>query len=327
MTTDLRLEQARAWLPGVLKAPVEVDKLAGDASFRRYFRVQSAGQNYVLMDAPPAHEDVQPFLAVRDWFEKSGLRVSRLVAADINQGFLLLEDFGDVTWATYRTAGGEMKPLFADALRQLHLLQASAPGFDLPEFDVPRMRRECDLYLDWYLPRVAGIEPSTAERSAFHEALTAALEKLAALPKVPVHLDYHCRNLMLPAGELPLGQIDYQDAVSGPLTYDLASLLYDCYQDYPEEERRHWSRAFFEGLPQPLSSAFDGFEQWHRSLRLTALQRHIKAIGIFARLAYRDGKHQFLDEIPLTRKHLLEEMAALGISHVDMPLLFSGQMP
>ena len=322
MTADARLLEAEGWLREVLSAAVEIRKLAGDASFRRYFRVHLGGQSYVLMDAPPAHEDVKPFLAVRDWFEKGGLRVSRLIAADIEAGFLLLEDFGDVTWATHRAAGSEMPSLFEDALRQLHLLQASAPGFELPAFDVARMRRECDLYLDWYLPRVAGSEPTETERSAFHASLTDTVTTLAGLPAVPVHLDYHSRNLMLPDGALPLGQIDYQDAVSGPVTYDLASLLYDCYQDYPEEERRQWSRLFFDGLPPSISGFFSDFETWHRLLRLTALQRHIKAIGIFARLAYRDGKHQFLDEIPLTRQHLLEEMRELGMTSDDFPLLF-----
>ena len=322
MTADPRLAQAQSWLNEVLPQPAEIRKLAGDASFRRYFRVHAGGQSYVLMDAPPAHEDVKPFLAVRAWFERSGLRASRLVAADIEAGFLLLEDFGDVTWATHRAAGGDMLPLFEDALRQLHLLQGSEPGMTLPPFDVARMRRECDLYLDWYLPRVAGREPAEAERSVFHASLTDTVTTLAELPAVPVHLDYHSRNLMLPNGALPLGQIDYQDAVTGPVTYDLASLLYDCYQAYPEDQRRHWSRLFFEGLPPAISGFFDGFEAWHRLLRLTALQRHIKAIGIFARLAYRDGKRQFLDEIPLTRRHLLEEMGELGMTSDDFPLLF-----
>ena len=322
MTADPRLAQAEAWLPGVLAASAEVSKLAGDASFRRYFRVHAGGESYVLMDAPPTHEDVRPFLAVRGWFEQAGLRASRLIAADIEQGFLLLEDFGDVTWASFRVAGGNMQPLFYDALRQLHMLQASDPGMTLPMFDVARMRRECDLYLDWYLPKVAAVNPNETEREAFHEALSEALATLAGLPAVPVHLDYHSRNLMLPGGSLPLGQIDYQDAVIGPVTYDLASLLYDCYQDYPEEERRNWSQLFFEGLPPSISGFFGGFEEWHRLLRLTALQRHIKAIGIFARLAYRDGKRQFLDEIPLTRRHLLEETGELGMTSDDFPLLF-----
>jgi len=306
----------------VLGEGVVIRPLAGDASFRCYFRIQYGNQFYVLMDAPPQHEDVRPFLAVRLWFEQAGLRVSALKAEDQRLGFLLLEDFGDQSWASFRASGGEMKPLFEDALSQLHLLQASLPGMDLPLFDVARMRRECDLYLDWYLPKVAGNSPSEKERSAFHAALSDALNRLAALPRVPVHLDYHSRNLMLPSCGVPLGQIDYQDAVMGPVTYDLASLLYDCYQDYPEDERLYWSRIFFEALPKQHSACFDDFDAWHQTLRLTALQRHIKAIGIFARLAYRDGKTQFLDEIPLTRKHLIEEMKALNISSEAIPVLF-----
>ncbi len=322
MVVNDRAQARQSWLQQVLGDGVIIHPLAGDASFRCYFRIQRGEHSYVLMDAPPQHEDVRPFLAVRAWFERSGLRVSTLRAENQTLGFLLLEDFGDVSWASFRAAGGEMKVLFDDALRQLHLLQASEPGMELPRFDVARMRRECDLYLDWYLPKEVGKVPHHVERDSFHDALSESLEKLAALPRVPVHLDYHSRNLMLPNSHTPLGQIDYQDAVMGPPTYDLASLLYDCYQDYPEDERKYWSRSFFEGLPEQLSAAFDGFEGWHHCLRLTALQRHIKAIGIFARLAYRDGKTQFLDEIPLTRKHLMEEMSALNISVNDLPLLF-----
>jgi len=323
VTNKNRAQRRQHWLQAQFGNAFEIRPLAGDASFRCYYRITSAGRRYVLMDAPPPHEDVYPFMAVRDWFEQAGLRVSQLVAADRQQGFLLLEDLGDETWAIYRTSGGDMQPLFEDALRQLHLLQASSPPVALPEFDVPRMQRECDLYLDWYMPHIAGKSPSSQEQTVFHAALLPILNQLADLPRVPVHLDYHSRNLMLPDGTCPLAQIDYQDAVTGPMTYDLASLLYDCYQDYPEEERRHWSRIFFEALPEHLSGYFDNFDTWHHILRLTALQRHIKAIGIFARLAYRDGKTQFLEEIPLTRKHLHDEMRALNITELTAPLLYA----
>lgn len=321
MVSNERAAARLNWLQNVLGEDVSIRPLAGDASFRCYFRIESHQQHYVLMDAPPEHEDVRPFLAVRSWFERAGLRVSKLHAHSESLGFLLMEDFGDETWASFRAGGGEMEPLFEDALRQLHLLQASDPCVELPLFDVARMRRECDLYLDWYLPRVAGLTPEQDERRAFHEALGEVLATIAALPRVPVHLDYHSRNLMLPQGTLPLGQIDYQDAVTGPVTYDLASLLYDCYQDYPEIDRKQWSRLFFEALPEALSAPFSGIDDWHRAVRLTAMQRHLKAIGIFARLACRDGKTQFLDEIPLTRKHLHEEMRFLGMKPADFPLL------
>jgi len=319
--TDRQIAR-EVWLKQQLGETYTVAPLAGDASFRRYFRVRHDDKVYVLMDAPPPHEDVRPFLAVLDWFEDAGLRVSALYAKDVGQGFLLLEDFGDITWSSHKTTGADLTPLFEDALRQLHLLQASKPSFALPLFDMARMRRECDLYLDWYLPHVAGVIPTERQRTDFHQSLTAILQMIEALPQVPVHLDYHSRNLMLPAGLLPLGVIDYQDAVQGPVTYDLASLLYDCYQDYPEAERLMWSSRFFAALPATSASAFASPQDWHHKLRLTALQRHIKAIGIFGRLAHRDGKLQFLDEIPLTRKHLQEEMAALGMSEAAFPLLY-----
>jgi len=318
-----RSESRQQWLEKILAAGFSIEPLAGDASFRCYFRVlMHDGTSWVLMDAPPEHEDVKPFLAVRRWLERAGLRVSSLCAKDLQLGFLLLEDFGDITWAQRRVQGADICPLFEDALRQLHVLQQSKPGMELPIFDVARMQRECALYLDWYLPKVAGIEPDEAGRNAFQASLLPLLQSIEALPAGPVHLDYHSRNLMLPADGLPLAVIDFQDAVHGPVTYDLASLLYDCYQNYPESERLLWSQRFFASLPDSVQQAFTDADDWHRKLRMTALQRHIKAIGIFARLAYRDGKKQFLDEIPLTRRHLRDEMAALSMHEKDYPLLF-----
>jgi len=306
--SDARLEKAKVWLTSVMAGTFEIRPLSGDASFRRYFRAHSEQTSWVLMDAPPEKEDTTPFLNVLAWLKQAGLRVPYLQALDRQQGFLLLEDFGDVTWARYIECGGDLQTLFEDALNQLHILQTSKPSVILSNFDIARMQRECDLFLDWYLPKVCDIELSDTERDAFHVGMAPSLKILAALPQVPVHLDYHSRNLMLPKDGLPLGVIDFQDAVQGHITYDLASLLYDCYQDYPESIRHQWSASFFNALPATQQSHFAHVENWHQALRLTALQRHIKAIGIFSRLAYRDGKMQFLNEIPLTRKHLLEEI-------------------
>lgn len=322
---DQRLKAGTRWVTSRLGDGCEITTLAGDASFRRYFRVVQGSKCFVLMDAPPDKEDVTPFLDVRSWLSDAGLKVPLLFHEDRELGFLLLEDFGDITWALHLDSGSDESPsidqLFIDARSQLKALQASTPSISLPLFDVARMQRECDLYLDWYLPRVAAYLPTDNEREIFHAAMLPVLEALTALPQVPVHLDYHSRNLMLPDGGVPLGIIDFQDAVSGPVTYDLASLLYDCYQNYPEMQRREQSRLFFESLPEHLKSVFNDFEAWHHALRLTAMQRHIKAIGIFSRLAYRDGKVQFLDEIPLTRLHLQEEMKALGMDGSEFSLL------
>lgn len=320
---DTRAVSRQRWIQSVLGEGFHIEPLAGDASFRRYFRIhKDSTHSFVLMDAPPEHEDVEPFLAVRSWLEGAGLRVSHLHAEDRSLGFLLLEDFGDRTWATHCLQGADMKPLFDDALRQLQVLQQGCVDIELADFDMMRMHRECDLYLDWYLPKVAGMTPTQQQRKDFHGKLQPWLQTLQDLPFVPVHLDYHSRNLMLPPNGLPLAIIDFQDAVVGPVTYDLASLLYDCYQDYPEDERLRWSASFFAILPNDIRQAFANFDDWHRKLRMTALQRHIKAIGIFSRLAYRDGKRQFLDELPLTQRHLKDEMSALGMNEQEYPLLF-----
>lgn len=321
---DKRRELAHDWAEQLLGCACTISPLAGDASFRRYFRLACEGKSYVLMDAPPEREDVEPFIAVLGWMAEAGLRTPELLAEDRAQGFLLLQDFGDITWAAHLKGGGNIAPLMVDALHQLGLLRDARPTGQLPVFDVGRMRRECDLYLDWYLPHVADHTPPDEEREDFHAALQPYFEELAGLPRVPVHLDFHSRNLMLPADSLPLGVIDFQDAVMGPLTYDLASLLYDCYQDYPEAMRRTLSQTFFDALPATLSDRFAGFDDWHRLLRLSATQRHIKAIGIFARLAFRDGKRQFLDEIPLTRRHLRDGLSALAIEDGRLSLLCMG---
>jgi len=318
---DIRRISAHRWATAVLGGDCAIQPLAGDASFRRYFRIKHQRKTLVLMDAPPEKEVLSPFLSIRHWLETAGVRVPHLVAEDITQGFLLLEDFGDMTWTAYLEDHPDPSLLLQDAVRQLGLLQSQAPDFDLAIFDEMRMHNECDLYLDWYLPHVAAYKPSADECRGFHDALSPLLADIAALPHIPVHLDYHSRNLMLPADGLPLGVIDFQDAVMGPATYDLASLLYDCYQDYSEDMRRVWSLRYFELLPHELKTFFTDAAAWHRVLRVTALQRHIKAIGIFSRLAYRDGKRQFLGEIPLTRKHLRDEILALGIKMDKHPLL------
>ncbi|OIP99347.1 MAG: hypothetical protein AUK35_07305 [Zetaproteobacteria bacterium CG2_30_46_52] len=313
--TDARLSQASAWIKNQETfSNCQITLLAGDASFRRYFRLTDGANSYVLMDAPPEKEDTTPFLRVSAWMQAAGLRTPQVLSQDQSLGFLILEDFGDETWSLYFQSGKAIKPLFKDALQQLHKLQTHAALPEFPLFNIKRMQTEINLYLDWYLPFVAKHTPTESERQTFHDALLPILTSIHALPKAGVHLDYHSRNLMVPSHGLPLGVIDFQDAVFGPITYDLASLLYDCYQDYDETIRRHWSENFFTQLPLEHKAYFSNdFNIWHQALRRTALQRHIKATGIFARLAYRDHKLQFLTEIPLTQKHMADELTALEL--------------
>ncbi|MDX8409091.1 MAG: phosphotransferase [Mariprofundales bacterium] len=313
--TDRRQQQVAAWLGRVLGSGVELAPLAGDASFRRYFRALRRGERWVVMDAPPEKESVAPFLAVRSWLDRIGMRVPALIAVDEEAGLLLLEDLGDTTWAKALEAGNAVEPLFDDALRQLHLLHAAdASALNLPPFDKARMERECALYLDWYLPNIVGKSMRSGERAQFFVALEPLLDRIVNLPQVPIHLDFHSRNLMLVNDAPPLGVIDFQDACIGPLGYDIASLIYDCYQDYDTKLAYSVSVAFYAQLPQGWRRQFADAEAWHASLLATSLQRHIKVCGIFSRLAFRDGKRQFLDNLPQTRRHLACELDALGTS-------------
>ncbi|MDQ6950959.1 MAG: phosphotransferase [Mariprofundales bacterium] len=326
--TDTRNQCIAHWVDRVLGQGVLLTPLAGDASFRRYLRAQrgegTGSERWVVMDAPPAKESVVPFLQVRRWLESLDLRVPALVAADEAVGLLLLEDFGDTTWAQARDQGRAVAPLFADAVRQLHLLQAGdASALHSPCFDHARMARECALYLDWYLPFVAQREVDARFRANFFAALEPLFEQIARIPQAPVHLDYHSRNLMLPDDAVPLGVIDFQDACLGPITYDLSSLIYDCYQDYGLTQPLAVSEGFYHALPARFHSAFADAEAWHQALLATSLQRHIKVCGIFARLAFRDGKTQFLQALPQTRRHLLFELDALEMTDaLRAPLAF-----
>ncbi len=315
-----REERLWHWLTNALPGETfRLEALAGDASFRHYSRViRERGETLILMDAPPPQEDVRPFLQRAEALRQAGVRTPQVLAQHEQQGFLLLEDFGDTTWAKAVGEGHELAPLLHDALRQLHALQSIPASVyrHWPAFDSERIRRECSLWTDWFLPCIRKQPLTATRRQQTLNEMAAIFLPLTTLPQVAVHLDFHSRNLMLPSSGLPLGVIDFQDAVAGPVTYDLASLLYDCYQHYPEPLRHEWSLRFFHQLPRALQAAFDDATHWHRMLQLTAWQRHFKAIGIFARLAYRDGKQQFLAEIPLTCQHMQQELE-----------VFSGIMP
>jgi len=323
---DLRLQLASRWLQEVLGEGVQITPLAGDASSRRYFRVVQSNQCWILMDAPPPANAVEPFVRIGDWLMAGGVRVPKLVAKNSAEGLLLLEDLGDVTWAEALTQGDPVEPMMADAMGQLLLLQAlDGSGVALSRFDTARMERECALYVDWYLPHVRGQRVSERDRVGFFSALSPLFSRITNQPQVAVHLDYHSRNLMLPASGLPLGVIDFQDACVGPIGYDVSSLIYDCYQGYGATKADGWSRDFYAMLPKKQRGFYHDWEDWHHALLITSLQRHIKVCGIFVRLAQRDGKAKFLQSLPQTRAHLMHEMDVLAgaVTHLHPWLLDS----
>lgn len=293
-----REEAIHAWLSHQLAGcAYTLAPASSDASFRRYWRVVRAdGESAILMDAPPAHEDIRPWLRVQKEFAAAGLKVPEVFAHDVEQGFVLLADFGDRTYLAALAAGEDADRLYREALAALVRLQlASRPGV-LPEYDRRLLLTELELFPEWYLGRHLGLALSAEERNLLARLFETILAVNLGEPKVFVHRDYHTRNLM-PIAEGP-GVIDFQDAVYGPLSYDLVSLLKDAYVAWDEEITldwliRYWEQAKKAGLP--VDPDFGAF---YRAYEWMGVQRHLKVLGIFARLKHRDGKEAYLADMP-----------------------------
>ena len=312
---DNRLQLLTRWvrqIPGFSAAsPTPV---SGDASFRRYFRVWKdvpGGQPapFIVMDAPPEHEDCVPFVAIARHWHQHGIAVPAIAAEDLEQGFLLLEDLGDLLMLT-ALEQGDADTLYRAALDEL----ASIAGLDdpadypLPAYDQALLDREMALFPDWLLEKHLGLELGNQERALLDTAFGLLRESALAQPEVTVHRDYHSRNLLVRDSQTVPGVIDFQDAVRGPITYDAVSLLKDCYVRWPEQRLASWLEHFRNASQQAgLHRAdADTFRQW---FELMGMQRHLKAAGIFARLAIRDGKTGYLADIPRTVSYLRDASA------------------
>jgi len=307
---DARLEQLARWLSG-LSNPAGLDPrslrpASSDASFRRYFRVDAgaAGASFIAMDAPPPREDCRPFVQVAALMAAAGVATPRIVAHELDQGFLLLQDFGDTTYADaqLRDPAGTARR-YDDALRCLVRLQGADPGPALPAYDAPRLLAEMRLFPEWYVARHLGAALSAAEHQSLEAVFGQLVDAALAQPRVLVHRDFHCRNLMVLPGPDNPGVLDFQDAVLGPVSYDLVSLLRDAYVEWPEAQQidwaaRYWDLARGAGIALPLR--FDAFWQ---DLEWMGLQRSLKVLGIFARLYHRDGKSRYLADLPLVLRH------------------------
>lgn len=307
MTGDQRLLELTAWLHRQLGASVSLRPASADASFRRYFRVFGADQTWIAMDAPPAREDCRPFIAVARAMHRAGLHVPRVLAQNLSDGFLLLDDLGDRQYLRELQASN-VEQLYGDALQALLHLQAATPMHrELPPYDAHLLKNELSLFTDWYLGRHLALRLSGPEADTVEQAMALLIRAALEQPLVWVHRDYHSRNLMLVSDNNP-GILDFQDAVLGPITYDLVSLLRDCYIQWPDARVRRWALAYRLRLQDARllgdAVAEDTFLRW---FDLMGAQRHLKAIGIFARLWHRDGKPGFLSDIPRTFAYLLAE--------------------
>jgi N-acetylmuramate 1-kinase len=293
---DERLESLRIWLAGSLDgAAFSLAPASADASFRRYFRVTLSEKSLIAMDAPPEREDCRPFVKVARLMAEAGVHVPQVLAGDVDRGFLLLSDLGATTYLkALNDANADV--LFGDAITALVAWQrASRPGM-LPPYDRALLQREMDLFPEWYVSRHLGVALSPAQHETLARINGLLADSALAQPPVYVHRDYMPRNLMLSTPNP--GVLDFQDAVYGPLTYDLASLFRDAFISWPEERAldwvvRYWEQAKRAGLPVD-----EDFGAFYRAFEWMGLQRHLKVLGIFARIRYRDGKPAYLEDAP-----------------------------
>lgn len=298
-----RQYRIQAWLESLFPdQSIHLAPASADASFRRYFRaVLSNGDHYIVMDAPPQYEDCHSFITVAELFGAAGANTPKVLAQDIAQGFLLLTDLGDVTYLSVINAENA-GALYNDALDALITIQRSSRPGILPEYDRVLLERELRLFPEWYITRHLGVELNGQQMQTLDGAFEAILTNNLAQEKVFVHRDYHSRNLMLTTPNP--GVLDFQDAVYGPITYDLASLFKDAYICWDEEIMldwliRYWEKARRAGLP--VNTDFGAF---YRDFEWMGVQRHIKVLGIFARLCHRDGKTAYLKDMPLVMTYL-----------------------
>jgi len=297
-----RLQALQDWAARQLGGDsLDIAPASADASFRRYFRVTAKGRDYIVMDAPPAHEDCRPFIAVARLFGEAGVHVPQVLAQDLDQGFLLLSDLGNTTYlsALNESTARELYLASNDAL--IRIQQASRPGV-LPEYDRALLTRELMLFPEWYVGKHLGASLTDDQAVTLNTAFEHLLANNLAQPQVYVHRDWHSRNLMV--SDPNPGILDFQDAVYGPITYDLASIYRDAYIQWDEEHQldwviRYWEKARAAGLP--VRKDFGDF--W-RDFEWMGAQRHIKVLGIFARLYRRDGKDGYLKDMPLVMQYL-----------------------
>ena len=308
--THSRLHILENWLkslePSWLLDIPTLAPASSDASFRRYFRINSqktAFQTLIVMDAPPQHEPLNSFIEVDLLFQNQGLNVPKILEKNIADGFLLLNDLGSETYLG-NLESGNADNLYKNAMQALIRMQLASKKNVLPNYTGDLLRRELELFPEWYLKRHLRVEISSLEGSQIKNAFDLIIQNNLAQPSVYVHRDYHSRNLMITKENNP-GILDFQDAVYGPITYDAASLWRDAYIEWPEEMVIDWVIKYWEeGREKGLPIQAD-FGDFYRDFEWMGLQRHLKILGIFSRLFYRDGKDGYLKDIPLVLKYAI----------------------
>ena len=313
-----RLKSLKHWLNEVLdSSDYELQPASEDASFRSYYRLFIDNKTFIVMDAPPPQEDCAPFVQVTKILFASGVNAPRIHHLDLKQGFLLLDDFGNDLYLNKLDAN-TANQLYSDAIKALVRMQSSADVNNLPLYDETLLRREMQLFSEWLLGKHLEVELSDAQDKSIAALFDLLVENALEQPQSFVHRDFHSRNLMITADNNP-GVIDYQDAVQGPITYDLVSLLKDCYIKWSKDEINKWVDFYLQQHAEKRAEKGTEInrQQFQRWFDLMGVQRHLKASGIFARLSHRDDKHGYLNDIPRTLSYIVDlkqdysELAAL----------------
>ncbi len=334
---DQRLQDLSAWLEPQLRELFErkgwgsVPEVAlvpasSDASFRRYFRWEAQGRSFILMDAPPPQENCQPFVAMAELLAGAGVNVPAILAQDLQRGFLLLSDLGRQTYLDVIDETNA-DDLFADAIHALLAFQTQPLAASLPGYDEALLRRELQLFPEWYVQRHLDHRFSAAELEVWERTCRLLIDSALAQPKVLVHRDYMPRNLMI--SKPNPGVLDFQDAVIGPVTYDITSLFKDAFLSWPEERVQGWLQGYWDAARAAGVPVQPRFDEFQRASDLMGLQRHLKVIGIFARICHRDGKPRYLADVPrffayietvTARRPELAELSALlqGLPHAKV---------
>jgi len=304
---DQRLVALKQWLEEKLKqSDLVVESASSDASFRRYFRVLSDRGSLIAMDAPPPQEDVRGFVTVANILRIVGVHAPDIIAGDYQQGFLLLSDFGKQSYFD-TLSDSNANQLYGDAFASLLKLQTRVAqhSTDLPVYDAALLFKELEIFSEWFVDGLLGIKLTEKQQQLLKTSYQCLVESALEQPQVCVHRDFHSRNLMVLKIDNP-GVIDFQDAVFGPLTYDLVSLLRDCYVCWPSERVSDWVGDFYQRSIQARVFGDDiSLNQYQHWFDRMGVQRHLKAIGIFARLKLRDGKPGFLKDVPTTFNYVI----------------------
>lgn len=279
--------------------------LAGDASFRRYYRLHDANASYIVMDAPPDKETLHPFIVIAELLRANEIRTPQILAFDESDGFALLEDFGDALLLNQLTTDSA-DDLYQSAIHTLIGMQqcSTSSPIALPCFDAQFIAGELAVFKQWFLQSYLKLQLTDNEEQLLQDTFTWLTNEICNQPEVFIHRDYHSRNIMIPqeSNDPRLAIIDFQDAMRGPLTYDLVSLLKDCYIQWPRQDVLRWVTFFYEQSPAISQWSLPSFV---RAFDLCGLQRHLKVLGVFARLSLRDNKHHYLKDLPLTRHYVL----------------------